>query len=164
MGLAARAARDVEGFYAAAKPPAATETHALVISADGKGIVMRPGEPGEATKRAAQGASHEFKTPPHSWREEGPQAHGRVCDRRRLDSCGGVSLGAARCFYQEADPAGEKWVAERALAVSEGNPGIVAGSIRRDASIPPAPDEPRRQGTPKQPACHPPLARVDKAP
>jgi hypothetical protein len=43
--------------------------------------------------------------------------------------------GAARCFYAEADPAGESFVAEKALAVLEGKAGIVAGTIRRKATM-----------------------------
>jgi len=42
--LARRAAKDVESFYAEAKPEPAADTDALVLSCDGKGIVMRPGE------------------------------------------------------------------------------------------------------------------------
>jgi hypothetical protein len=43
--LARAAAADVDSFYAAARPPAASAaaTDVLVISADGKGIIMRPG-------------------------------------------------------------------------------------------------------------------------
>ncbi|MGH9074435.1 MAG: hypothetical protein ACRDZQ_10015, partial [Acidimicrobiales bacterium] len=43
--------------------------------------------------------------------------------------------GAARCFFEETDPAGEAFVAEKALAVLEGKAGIVAGSIRRKATM-----------------------------
>ena len=60
--LAARAAKDVEDFYDRAKPEPAAETDALVISVDGKGIVMRPGELREATKKAAEAAKHKLKT------------------------------------------------------------------------------------------------------
>ena len=42
--------------------------------------------------------------------------------------------GAARCFYEETDPAGEAFVAAKGLAVLEGKAGIVAGSIRRKAT------------------------------
>lgn len=41
---------------------------------------------------------------------------------------------AARCFYAEADPAGEAFVAEKARAVLDAKAGIVAGSIRRKAT------------------------------
>ncbi len=40
--LTARAAADVEDFYATRRPTPAPKTDVLVISADGKGIVMRP--------------------------------------------------------------------------------------------------------------------------
>ncbi|MGH3185092.1 MAG: ISKra4 family transposase, partial [Streptosporangiaceae bacterium] len=43
--------------------------------------------------------------------------------------------GAARCFYAETDPAGETFVADKTLAVLEGRAGIVAGSIRRKATM-----------------------------
>jgi hypothetical protein len=51
--LAARAAADVVDFYAARRPPPAPETDVLVISADGKGIVMRPDSLRPATAKAA---------------------------------------------------------------------------------------------------------------
>ncbi len=53
--LAARAAADVEDFYAARRPPPARATDVLVISADGKGIIMRPDSlrPPTAAKAAA---------------------------------------------------------------------------------------------------------------
>ncbi len=53
--LAARAAADVEDFYATRRPPPAPATDVLVISADGKGIVMRPDSlrPPTAAKAAA---------------------------------------------------------------------------------------------------------------
>ena len=60
--MAARAALDVEDFYANAKPSSTEETDVLVISADGKGIVMRPGELRPATKKAAEATSHKLRT------------------------------------------------------------------------------------------------------
>jgi hypothetical protein len=53
--LTARAAADVEDFYAARRPPPAPATDVVVISADGKGIVMRPDSlrPHTAAKAAA---------------------------------------------------------------------------------------------------------------
>ena len=41
---------------------------------------------------------------------------------------------ACWCFFDEGDPNAEKWVHEKALAVLEGNAGIVAASIRRKAT------------------------------
>ena len=46
-------------------------------------------------------------------------------------TCGG----AARCFFKEADPKGEAFVARKAQAVLEGKAGIVAGSLRRKATM-----------------------------
>ena len=60
--LAARAALDVEDFYANAQRSSTEESDVLVISADGKGIVMRPGELRPATKKAAEATSHKLKT------------------------------------------------------------------------------------------------------
>jgi hypothetical protein len=60
--LAARAAKDVEDFYDREKPEPAADTDALVLSVDGKGIVMRPGELREGTKKAAEVSSHKLKT------------------------------------------------------------------------------------------------------
>ena len=51
--LTARAAADVEDFSAGRRPPPAPETDVLVISADGKGIVMRPDSLRPATAKAA---------------------------------------------------------------------------------------------------------------
>lgn len=38
------------------------------------------------------------------------------------------------CFFQEGDPAAERWVHEKALAVLEGKAGIAAAAIRRKAT------------------------------
>lgn len=224
--LAARAATDVEDFYAAAKPEPAADSDALVISVDGKGIVMRPGEPREATKKAAEAARHKLKTrltrgekkdrkrmaelavvydcPPVARRpaevmtrsEDGPKVPAPVAEakwlmasvvedakevikaafeeaerrdpehrrpwvaladgakhqidvikaearRRNIDITIVVDWihvveyiwAAARCFYAETDPEGEAFVAEKTLAVLEGKAGIVAGAIRRKATM-----------------------------
>lgn len=55
--LAARAAGDVEDFYAERAQPQAEEGDVLVISADGKGIVMRPEALRPATARKAAEAT-----------------------------------------------------------------------------------------------------------
>lgn len=56
------AAVDIVAFYAAKVPePAAADT-LLVVSVDGKGIVMRPEALREATRKAAEGASGVFRT------------------------------------------------------------------------------------------------------
>ena len=41
---------------------------------------------------------------------------------------------AARCFFDEGDPAAETWVADIGLAVLSGNAGMVAGAIGRKAT------------------------------
>ena len=38
------------------------------------------------------------------------------------------------CFFEEGDPAAERWVHEKARAVQEGKAGIVAAAIRRKAT------------------------------
>ena len=60
--LAARAARDVGDFYDTMRPEQGADEDALVISVDGKGIVMRPGELREATRKAAEATNHKLKT------------------------------------------------------------------------------------------------------
>lgn len=42
--------------------------------------------------------------------------------------------GACWTFFEEGDPAAERWVKEKALAVLEGKASIVAASIRRKAT------------------------------
>jgi hypothetical protein len=58
--LAARAASDVDDFYATRQHPPAEAGDVLVISADGKGIVMRPEALRPATKAKAEAASHKL--------------------------------------------------------------------------------------------------------
>ena len=62
--LARRAAADVEIFYDEKRrqPGTGTGTDALVISADGKGIVMRPDALRAATMRAARQDKHKLKS------------------------------------------------------------------------------------------------------
>jgi hypothetical protein len=81
--LARAAAADVDSFYAAARPAAASApaTDVLVISADGKGIIMRPGSlrprPAGTPRKPRQAGR-----PAHPRRGPPPQADGR--SRRRL--------------------------------------------------------------------------------
>jgi len=51
--LAGRAAADFDTFYAHRQPPAAAAGDLLVLSCDGKGVVMRPGALRPATAKAA---------------------------------------------------------------------------------------------------------------
>ncbi len=41
---------------------------------------------------------------------------------------------SAWCFFKEGDPAAERWVHEKTLAILEGKAGIVAAAIRRKAT------------------------------
>jgi len=60
--LTRRAAVDFEAFYSQSSRPEANKGDVLVLSADGKGIVMRPGELRQATALAAAKASPKLKT------------------------------------------------------------------------------------------------------
>jgi len=60
--LTSRAAHDVEAFYEAREHIEVGENDALVISADGKGIVMRPDSLREATAKAATVAQNKLTT------------------------------------------------------------------------------------------------------
>ena len=60
--LTAAAATDVEDFYADRAPEPDTSTEVLVVSVDGKGIVMRPDALREATAKAASGANRKLET------------------------------------------------------------------------------------------------------
>jgi hypothetical protein len=51
--LARRAAADVDGFYRGRQPPAGSSSDPLVLSCDGKGVVMRPDALRPATAAAA---------------------------------------------------------------------------------------------------------------
>ena len=223
--LAARAAVDFDHFYATRRlvPVAAEEV--LVISCDGKGIVMRPESLRRATKEAAARASPKLKarlsrgekgnrkrmaevgcvydlpararTPAdilqsgergstkatprarNKWAvasvvEEASEVVSRVFDEaERRDpehlrrwvavvdgnrhqihhllaeaSARGIQLPivldfvhvleylwkAAWSFFKEGDPAAERWVYARGIAVLEGRAGQVAGGIRRSAT------------------------------
>jgi hypothetical protein len=60
--LVQAAAVDVAAFYAARIPQPASAGVLLVLSVDGKGIVMRPGHLREATRKAAERAKRTFRT------------------------------------------------------------------------------------------------------
>ena len=60
--LAQAAAADVDSFYAAARPGPRPESDLLVLTADGKGIPMRPEALRETTGKAAAGSRHKLAT------------------------------------------------------------------------------------------------------
>ena len=60
--LVFRAAADVEGFYDGRRPEPAPDDHALVLTFDGKGIVMRPEALRPATAKAAAAAGSKLAT------------------------------------------------------------------------------------------------------
>ncbi|WP_406276331.1 hypothetical protein OH799_05265 [Nocardia sp. NBC_00881] len=60
--LVAAASVDIDAFYTARIPAPATSHTLLVLSADGKGIVMRPDSLRESTRKAAARAAPVFRT------------------------------------------------------------------------------------------------------
>jgi len=79
--LAARAAVDFEAFYAQAPRPQAKPTDVVVLSADGKGIVMRPGALRPATAKAAAAAVPKLAT---------RLSKGEKANRKRMATVGAV--------------------------------------------------------------------------
>ncbi len=79
--LAARSAADVDAFYEAVDREVAQDGDVLVISADGKGIVMRPGSLRPATERAAATATTKL---------EGRLSKGEKPNRKRMATVGAV--------------------------------------------------------------------------
>ena len=79
--LTARAAADVEDFYATADHTEPAEDDVLVLSADGKGIVMRPGSLRPATAKAAAKANTKLAT---------RLSKGEKRNRKRLAEVGAV--------------------------------------------------------------------------
>ena len=225
--LACRSVIDFESFYAQRTPDESQEDDVIVLSCDGKGVVMRPEALRPATKRQAESAQKKLKTrlsrgekrgrkrmaevcavyeltprartpadilpateDERQAARDGPQAkskwvsasviedaasmigemfeeaHRRDGDHRRawvvlVDGNNGqidaikreakerkvkVTIvvdfvhvmeylwGAAWCFFDEGDPAAERWVAEKGRAILEGKSGIVAAAIRRKAT------------------------------
>jgi hypothetical protein len=113
--LTARAAADVEDFYATRRPPPAHRTDLLVISADGKGIVMRPDSLRPQTAAKAAAASTKLKT---------RLSKGEKRNRKRLAEVGAVydltpaprTAGEVMAPHHEDEPpaavptAKQKWV------------------------------------------------------
>ncbi|MGH3503724.1 MAG: ISKra4 family transposase [Nocardioidaceae bacterium] len=79
--LATRAAADVEEFYTTRQPVSVEAGDALVLSADGKGIVMRPEALRPVTARKANRASGKLKT---------RLSKGEKPNRKRLAEVGAV--------------------------------------------------------------------------
>ncbi len=61
-GLARRGAQDFDAFYAGRQPDPAEHDDVLVLSCDGKGVVMRPDALRAATRKQAQKANGKLKT------------------------------------------------------------------------------------------------------
>ncbi len=79
--LAARSATDVDAFYAAVEREPAAEDDVLVLSVDGKGIVMRPDSLRPATEKAAAEATTKLET---------RLSKGEKRNRKRLAEVGAV--------------------------------------------------------------------------
>ncbi|MFJ2746229.1 ISKra4 family transposase [Streptomyces sp. NPDC087440] len=80
-GLLVEAARDIDGFYEARVFEPCTASTVLVLSADGKGIVMRPEALREVTRQAAAKRQHTFRT---------RLAAGEKSGRKRMATLGAV--------------------------------------------------------------------------
>jgi hypothetical protein len=80
-GLALRAAGDFDSFYKARLPPESEPDDVLVLSADGKGIVMRKDALREATRKAAESSSSKLAT---------RLSKGEKRDRKRMATVGAV--------------------------------------------------------------------------
>lgn len=94
--LAVRAARDFDAFYAARQAPSAPPPGSvLVISADGKGVVMRKEDLRPGTARAARRQRHKYERRLAKGGEAQPQAHGH----RRQRVCGGGGPACARGHF-----------------------------------------------------------------
>jgi len=74
--LAVRAAQDFDAFYDARAVSRDPKDDLLVLSTDGKGIVMRHEDLRTATRLAAERSPSEAPDASDSWGEERPQAHG----------------------------------------------------------------------------------------
>ena len=61
-GLARRAARDFDAFYTGRQPDPSEHDDVLVLSCDGKGVVMRPDALRPVTRKQAQKANGKLKT------------------------------------------------------------------------------------------------------
>jgi len=228
--LTARAAQDFDAFYQKrqAQPDAQEETGSvLVLSVDGKGVVMRTEDLREATRKAAGARKHKLatrlskgekrnakrmatvaavytiapfvrqpenivparitlletaprprpenkrvwasleKTPAQIIEEmfqeadyRDPQRHKnwvalvdgnkpqirilrRMARKKRLDLTIVVDLihvteylwAAGRAFHREGSPELERWVQQRLLEILRGNAGLVAGGMRRSATL-----------------------------
>jgi len=79
--LARRAAADVEDFYAASAPEPGASGDVLVVSVDGKGIVMRPDALRPATEKAAAAATNKLET---------RLSKGEKANRKRMAEVGAV--------------------------------------------------------------------------
>jgi hypothetical protein len=79
--LTARAATDIDAFYDASAPRPGDGDDVLVLSVDGKGIVMRPGSLRPATERAAAAATTKLGT---------RLSKGEKRNRKRLAEVGAV--------------------------------------------------------------------------
>ena len=225
--LAARAAVDFEAFYAQRERTVEEQDDLLVLSCDGKGVVMRPEALRAATRKKAEGAENKLKTRlskgekrnrkriaevtavyevtpakrtgadilPSTEQErkaarDGPKAKNKwvaasvtddaatmisrmfeealrrdpartrhwialvdgnnhQIDRIRKEARARkvkVTIlvdfvhvmeylwASAWSFFEEGDPAAERWVKEKGQAILEGKAGIVAASIRRKAT------------------------------
>lgn len=159
--LARRAAADIGAFYTIRRPAPAPDDRLLVLTFDGKGIVMRPEALREATAKAAAAPRRKLATrlspgekhsrdPGHrrTWvvlvdgskqQIEAIQAEARrlrvtvhiVCDFIHVLQ---YLWKAAWSFFETGDPDAEEWVAQQAMKILNGKAAAVAAGIRRRAT------------------------------
>src|SRR6266542_3666807 len=133
--LTVAAATDIDAFYTAAAPQPATDDTLLVLSVDGKGIVMRPDALRDPTHRRpwivlVDGARHQLDL------IRAQAARRKVTIHILVDLIHVLEYiwKAAWCFYQDADPAAEPWVAGHALRILAGEVDTVIAALQTQAT------------------------------
>jgi hypothetical protein len=121
--LARRAAGDVEAFYDSARAPTTAPGEVVVISVDGKGIVMRPEALRAATAARAAASTHKLAT---------RLSKGEQANRKRLAEVG-VVYDVAPVARSAADVLGPRGEDDRAPAPQATNKWLTA-SVARDAT------------------------------
>ena len=131
--LVKRAAQDFEAFYAQRQAGAGADPRTgsiLVLTVDGKGVVMRPEDLREATQRAAAARAKTFTARLGS----GGRLHAK-----RMASCGCHLYRRAVCAHARTDPAGIPPAGNGAGAATAGTQtglgqlgAVAGGGDRRD--------------------------------
>jgi hypothetical protein len=123
--LAARAAVDFEAFYEMASRESADDKDILVVSVDGKGIVMRPEALRPATATAAGKAAKKLKT---------RLSKGEKRNRKRVAEIGAV-YDVAPVVRESTDIIGRDEAKERAPAPKAANKWLTASVVDDAATV-----------------------------